>query len=181
MVANPHARAGEDAGDIESGLVDTAKTRWNPAAVANELAMTGKAAEPALRQIVASLLIHAGFDSADSLALNTLSSVVTERLCTMGRLGSSRRDDGEGSKSVEDLLFHAICLRHGEDVADSLKDYWTTDVVQRGKELRHIEARLPSRAEPLSKQETPLTTTETNTPAASTTSIPAPNPSVLGK
>ncbi|KAI8804965.1 hypothetical protein BJ742DRAFT_822169 [Cladochytrium replicatum] len=106
-----------------------------------EFSLNGRAGESTIKQATAKLLAHAGFDTAQELAIDTLVDVAVQYVLNLGKTLRLYLDKYSHTKTPVEIFMHTMS-ENGVDSVKKLEAYLRHDVQRYGAKLLDLRKRM---------------------------------------
>lgn len=104
--------------------------------------ITAEASQQLMQRSLTQILAHAGFESADSNALNILTDLMTESLSNLGKTARKYLDEHSKNMSSADILHQTLKENGVQGGVNDLEDYVTQDIEHYGNKLQDLNNKL---------------------------------------
>ncbi|KAI8880280.1 Bromodomain-containing protein [Backusella circina FSU 941] len=121
-----------------------------------------ESSEQMIQRSLVQLLSHAGFEGANSSALNVLTDMMTEYLGNLGKTLRYYFDDYDKEMDGEEIMLHSL-YENGINGFSELEDYIMDDVVKYGTRLNDVKRKLEYTFKDLVSNSTDEVTTHNET------------------
>lgn len=106
-----------------------------------QLAVTKEAGYQMMQQSLTQILIHAGFEGAESNALNVITDIASQYFSNIGKTLRSYLDEHGKVMKSEDILSHTLS-ENGVSSIDDLENYIEKDIIRLGDQLDDMNSKL---------------------------------------